>query len=67
MRDEGRIAQPREEVVTKGLVVCSDGTWNAADRRHPTNVVKLSRAILPADAADVAQPVIYDPGIAGTR
>ncbi len=47
----------------KRLVVCSDGTWNAADARHPTNVVRLSRAIRPADAAGVAQPLLYDRGV----
>lgn len=63
MRDWGAHRERGEEVATKHLVVCSDGTWNAADRRHPTNVVKLSRAILPADAAGAAQPLLYDPGV----
>ena len=41
----------------KRIVVCADGTWNERDRvdektgrRHPTNVTKVARAVLPQAA-----------------
>ena len=46
----------------KRLVVCSDGTWNRADAKNPTNVVKLSRSVQPQDG-DVAQIPWYDAGV----
>ena len=50
------------------IVICSDGTWNSSDDedrgvRRPTNIAKISRAILPADAQDVSQIVFYDEGV----
>lgn len=48
----------------KKLIVCCDGTWNVPDQRgNPTNVVKMVRAIEPADDAGVPQVVYYDPGV----
>jgi uncharacterized protein (DUF2235 family) len=46
------------------LIVCCDGTWNEPYHfgAH-TNVVKMVRAILPADADGVAQMVYYHPGV----
>lgn len=46
----------------KRLVVCSDGTWNRADAKNPTNVVKLYRSVQLQDG-DVAQIPWYDPGV----
>jgi uncharacterized protein (DUF2235 family) len=48
----------------KRLVVCFDGTWNAADNGgEETNVVKLSRAI-PGSASDgTLQIVLYLRGV----
>lgn len=46
----------------KRLVVCSDGTWNRADAKNPTNVVKLYRGVQLQDG-DVAQIPWYDPGV----
>lgn len=45
------------------LVVCCDGTWKAAEAKAPTNIVYLSRAVLPVARDGVSQPVFYDPGV----
>jgi len=52
------------------LVICADGTWNSPDQeleeydlRKPTNVTKLSRAILPVDPDGTSQIVFYDTGV----
>ena len=47
----------------KRLVVCCDGTWNRPDQKHPTNVVKMSRAIAPKGADGTPQVVFYDRGV----
>jgi uncharacterized protein (DUF2235 family) len=48
----------------KRLVVCFDGTWNAADSKDAeTNVVKLARAIPVRDPADNLQLVLYLRGV----
>ena len=48
----------------KRLIVCFDGTWNAADSaRAETNVVKLARAIPARDPAGVLQIVLYLRGV----
>ena len=46
----------------KRLVVCSDGTWNRADAKNPTNVVKLYRSVQ-LQAGDVPQIPWYEPGV----
>jgi uncharacterized protein (DUF2235 family) len=47
----------------KNIVICADGTWNwpenDLDKDHPTNVLKLSRAISPRKNA-LQQVVFYD-------
>ncbi len=55
------------------LILCLDGTWNStygeARRRDghtvlkPTNVLKVARAVLPADPAGCEQVVYYDIGV----
>lgn len=50
----------------KRIVICSDGTWNRPEQDEgdvPTNVLKMARAIAPADPAGVEQVVFYDWGI----
>lgn len=48
----------------KRLIVCCDGTWNWPDQKgNPTNVVKLTRAILPTAADGTIQTVFYDTGV----
>ena len=47
----------------KRLVFCSDGTWNRASDRHPTNVLKVSRALTPLSADGARQLVRYDEGV----
>ena len=44
------------------LVVCCDGTWNALEKLEPeermaTDVLKMSRAVLPRDTMGNAQVV----------
>jgi uncharacterized protein (DUF2235 family) len=48
----------------KRLIVCCDGTWNWPDQKgNPTNVVKMTRAILPVAADGTVQTVFYDAGV----
>jgi len=54
----------------KRLVICADGTWNERDRvnkktgrRHPTNVTKVARGVLPQSANGTAQVVYYHEGV----
>lgn len=50
--------------MTKRLVVCLDGTWNTPDDEgRATNVVKIMRALRPADDNGVAQVAFYDKGV----
>lgn len=53
------------------IIICTDGTWNTPDdedrgKRKPTNVTKLTRAILPVDAEGISQIIYYDEGV-GTQ
>ncbi len=34
------------------IAICCDGTWAGLDSRHPTNPLRLAKAILPADPRD---------------
>lgn len=47
----------------KRIVVCSDGTWNDPEDEHPTNVLRLARAIRPRAEQNVQQVVFYDWGV----
>jgi len=54
----------------KRIVICADGTWNIRDqidpntkRRHPTNVTKVARAVLPRAANGTDQIVFYHDGV----
>lgn len=55
----------------KRIVICADGTWNTRDimvdkktgRRHPTNVTKIARAILPTTKDGTTQVVYYHEGV----
>jgi len=48
----------------KVLVVCCDGTWNTPDQQgRPTNVTKMTRAILPRAPDGTPQVVHYDEGV----
>ena len=52
----------------RSLIVCSDGTWNTAEREssgmpRPSNVVELARALLPTNRLGEPQIVFYDPGV----
>ena len=48
---------------TKRIVICADGTWNDPEDEHPTNVLRLARAISPQDQNGVQQVVFYDWGV----
>jgi uncharacterized protein (DUF2235 family) len=51
-------------MMKKRLIICCDGTWNWPDQKgSPTNVVKMVRAIRPADDLGVPQIVFYDTGV----
>ena len=54
----------------KRIIICADGTWNIRDqldkktgRRHPTNVTKIARGILPTAADGTPQVVYYHEGV----
>jgi uncharacterized protein (DUF2235 family) len=49
----------------KRLVICCDGTWNSPENTKvaASNVVRLSRALLPTASDGVPQVVYYDPGV----
>ena len=53
----------------KRIVICCDGTWNEPetvenDRKVPTNVLKMGRAVAPRDEQNgIEQVVYYDQGI----
>jgi uncharacterized protein (DUF2235 family) len=54
----------------KRIIVCADGTWNDQDqidpntgKRRPTNVTKLTRAIIPRAADGIEQVVYYHDGV----
>jgi uncharacterized protein (DUF2235 family) len=54
----------------KRIIICADGTWNIRDQvdkksghRHPTNVTKIARAILPKASGDTPQIVYYQEGV----
>lgn len=51
----------------KRIVIFCDGTWNTASAEHPTNVVLLSRALMPVDTDDIPQIPIYVPGVGSGR
>lgn len=57
-----------EKPMSKRLVIFCDGTWNTPDQKdggvvRPSNVVKLSRAVLPEAADGTLQVTFYDPGV----
>jgi uncharacterized protein (DUF2235 family) len=54
----------------KRVILCADGTWNirdqadkATNKRHPTNVTKVARGILPRSPAGIDQVVYYHDGV----
>ena len=51
----------------KRIIICADGTWNRPERNlakdHPSNVLRLARAIRPSGGAGTTQQVFYDWGI----
>ena len=55
-------------MIKRKLIICSDGTWNSPDdedrgSRRPTNISKISRAILPVNDRNESQIVFYDEGV----
>ena len=52
----------------KRIIICADGTWASADiGSHPSNVVKIARAILPRDSKGIPQMVFYDKGLGSNK
>lgn len=51
----------------KRIVILCDGTWNAAEARHPTNVVRLAQALAPRGDDGVEQVPIYIEGVGTGR
>lgn len=54
--------------MSKRIIICADGTWNTPDEEDdgvatPTNVGKMSHAILPQAPDKKLQIVFYDEGI----
>lgn len=44
-------------------MICADGTWNDPEDERATNVLRVARAIRPADDLGVQQVVFYDWGL----
>ena len=62
-----------EQIPVKRIVICADGTWNFRDqldkatgKRHPSNVTKVARAILPR-AKGIDQALYYHDGVREQR
>lgn len=51
----------------KRIAIFCDGTWNRSDATHPTNVMRLARAVRRTAAAGVTQQVIYVAGVGSGR
>jgi uncharacterized protein (DUF2235 family) len=51
----------------KRIVIACDGTWRRLDARHPTNVAKLARAVLPIGPDGVEQVVCHLDGVGSGR
>lgn len=47
----------------KRIIILCDGTWNRADSRTPTNVVRLAQAVSPVGADGVVQVPVYVMGV----
>ncbi|WP_181410002.1 DUF2235 domain-containing protein [Martelella alba] len=47
----------------KRIAIFCDGTWNAADAPHPTNVVKLAQAVKRTASDGTTQAVCYVQGV----
>jgi uncharacterized protein (DUF2235 family) len=59
-----------EDAGVKRIILCADGTWNVRDqidkatkKRHPSNVAKVARAVLPQASGGVDQIVYYHDGV----
>ena len=52
---------PRNQ--SKRIVICADGTWNDPEDEHPTNVLRVARAVKPLAADGFRQVVFYDWGV----
>ncbi len=55
------------EYCVKRIVICCDGTWNTADAKNPTNVVKFARALNLRDKAGIDQIIYYDDGVGNDK
>jgi uncharacterized protein (DUF2235 family) len=64
---EGGAAGEESGGMGKRIVVCCDGTWQRLDGERPTNVVRLAKAVLPADAEGRPQVVILLDGVGTGR
>jgi uncharacterized protein (DUF2235 family) len=51
----------------KRIAIFCDGTWNRADAKHPTNVVRLAQGVCQKTEDGVAQVVIYLEGVGSGR
>lgn len=47
----------------KRIVIACDGTWNRLDSRHPTNVVRLTQAVLTRGSDGIAQVTLHLDGV----
>ena len=49
------------------IVIFADGTWNSPEQGDPSNVLKMSRSVKPADSKGTEQVVFYDWGVGTDR
>lgn len=53
--------------MSKNIVICFDGTWNTADAKYPTNVVKTAQLVAHEDEKGDEQAIFYDEGVGSSR
>lgn len=49
--------------MSKHIVIAADGTWNDPHDAHPTNVLRMARAVAPVAETGEKQVVFYDWGV----
>ncbi|MBV6656185.1 MAG: DUF2235 domain-containing protein [Devosiaceae bacterium] len=51
----------------KRIIILCDGTWNRADNKHPTNVVKVAQSLLTQQKTTKPQVPLYIEGVGSGR
>ncbi len=57
--DHGCVVSPNGTPGMKRLIICCDGSWDAARARYPTHAAHMARGLLPSTPDHIAQIVFY--------